>query len=71
MSETRKKMPCPNKGQHWHWKNTKHHKCNTKGMCWYNDGKQNIMVYECPEGFTKGRVNYKRKNESKIFSVLD
>lgn len=59
MSETRKKMPCPNKGQHWHWKTTKNHKCNNKGMCWYNDGKQNIMAYTCPEGFTKRRMKVK------------
>ena len=29
---------------------------NTKGMHWYNNGKINKVCYECPEGFTPGRL---------------
>lgn len=29
----------------------------TKGRKWYNDGTQCKMLYECPEGWTKGRLN--------------
>ena len=29
---------------------------NTKGKHWYNNGKINIMAYECPEGFTPGML---------------
>ena len=26
------------------------------GMHWYNNGKENRLTYECPEGFVKGRM---------------
>ena len=26
------------------------------GMHWYNNGKENRLTYECPEGFVKGRI---------------
>lgn len=26
------------------------------GMKWYNNGKENLVAYECPEGFVKGRI---------------
>lgn len=29
---------------------------NTKGKKWFNDGKNEILAYECPEGFIKGRI---------------
>lgn len=42
-------------------------KKHTQGMHWYNNGKENIVAYECPEGFVKGRlVTYKRSEESKL-----
>lgn len=28
----------------------------TKGMKWYNNGETQTMAYECPEGFTAGRL---------------
>ena len=28
----------------------------TKGMHWYNNGKINKVCYECPDGFTPGRL---------------
>ena len=31
----------------------------TKDMHWYNNGKINIMAYECPEGFVSGRMKRK------------
>ena len=47
MSEaTRKKMREAKKG------NT-----NVRGMRWFNNGKINKVCYECPEGFTLGRLN--------------
>lgn len=29
---------------------------NTKDKKWFNDGKSEILAYECPEGFIKGRI---------------
>ena len=29
---------------------------STKGMCWFNNGKINKVCYECPPGFTPGRL---------------
>ena len=29
---------------------------NTKGMHWYNNGKENKLCYECPDGFVPGRI---------------
>ena len=43
--ETRNKMSEANKG------NT-----NTKGKHWYNNGKINIMVKDCPDGFVPGML---------------
>ena len=43
--EAKKKIGAANKG------NT-----NIKGMHWYNNGKINKVCYECPEGFTPGRL---------------
>ena len=38
---------------------------NTKGKSWFNDGVKTGMFFECPEGWTKGRLNphwnHKRK----------
>lgn len=48
--ETRKKMSDAKKGKHIG--NT-----NTKGMHWYNNGKMNKLCYECPDGFTPGRLS--------------
>ena len=47
--ETKKKIGEANKG-------------NTaiKDRHWYNNGKINIMAYECPEGFTPGRIPWKK-----------
>lgn len=43
--ETKKKISEMRKG-----------KTPNKGMHWYNNGKINKLCYECPEGFTPGRV---------------
>jgi len=29
---------------------------NTKGKKWFNNGKKEILCFECPNGFTKGRI---------------
>ena len=47
--ETRRKMSESQKGKHIG--NTA-----SKGMHWYNNGKINKLCYECPEGFTPGRL---------------
>ena len=44
--ETKKKLSEAAKGKNF-W---------TKGMHWYNNGKINIMVKECPDGFVPGRL---------------
>lgn len=28
----------------------------SKGMHWYNNGTDNILAYDCPEGYIKGRL---------------
>ena len=64
--ETKKKMRDAHKGKK-HTEETKKKigkakKGNTatKDMHWYNNGKINIMTYECPEGFTPGRIPWKK-----------
>ena len=32
----------------------------TKDMHWYNNGKINIMAYECKDGFVPGRISWKK-----------
>ena len=34
----------------------KGHKAWNKGRKWYNNGIKNVMAFECPEGFVKGRT---------------
>ena len=50
--ETRKKMSEAHKG------NT-----NTKGMHWYNNGKENKYCYECPNGFVPGKLLIYKETE--------
>ena len=50
--ETKKKLSEMKKGNKYALGNT-----NTKGMRWFNNGKINKVCYECPEGFTPGRLN--------------
>ena len=47
--ETKKKIGEANKGN-----------AAIKDRHWYNNGKINIMAYECPEGFTPGRIPWKK-----------
>jgi len=28
----------------------------SKGMHWYNNGQDNVLAYECPNGYIKGRL---------------
>lgn len=34
----------------------KGHKAWSKGRKWYNNGIKNVMAFECPEGYVKGRI---------------
>ena len=67
--ETRKKISEGNKGKQAGEKHPnygKHHSEETrkkmgaalKGMRWFNNGKTNIRVKECPEGFVPGRLKW-------------
>lgn len=47
--ESKKKMSKAHKGKHIG--NTA-----SKGMHWYNNGKENKFCYECPDGFVPGRL---------------
>ena len=49
--ETKKKIGEANKGNTYAKGNK-----STKGMCWFNNGKINKVCYECPPGFTPGRL---------------
>ena len=49
--ETRNKIGTANKGNTYAKGNK-----STKGMCWFNNGKINKVCYECPPGFTPGRL---------------
>ena len=64
--ETKKKMSEKAKGR-LHTEETKKKiskakKGNTatKDMHWYNNGKINIMAYECQDGFVPGRISWKK-----------
>ena len=64
-ADTRKKASESHKGKH-HSSDTKRkigeaNKGNTatKDMHWYNNGKINIMAYECPPGFVSGMLKRK------------
>ena len=62
MSAAKKGKPSPNKGKHLSAETRKKiseaKKGNTatKGMRWFNNGKINKLCYECPDGFTPGRL---------------
>ena len=49
--ETRNKISTANKGNTYAKGNK-----STKGMYWFNNGKINKVCYECPPGFTPGRL---------------
>lgn len=38
----------------------KTHDAHSKGTKWYNNGKISVMAKECPEGFSTGRISWKR-----------
>jgi len=54
--ETRKKMSEALKGENH----------PSYGKHWFNNGIDEIKVKECPEGFTKGRLKYKRNANKKL-----
>ena len=51
--ESKKKMSEAQKGKHIG--NTA-----SKGMHWYNNGKENRFCFECPDGFVSGRIYNKK-----------
>jgi len=50
--EDKKRKSESNKGKHG----------QSKGSHWYNNGECEIMTFECPEGFTKGRLKNNSPN---------
>ena len=60
--ETRKKMSEAKKGKHVSeetrnkMSEAKKGNTNTKGMHWFNNGKENKLCYECPDGFVPGKL---------------
>ena len=54
----------PNKGIHLTEEQKKNLSRVRKGLKWFNNGEISIMRFECPEGFTPGRI-YQRKKEDK------
>lgn len=62
--ETRAKMSASQKGrihsEEARRKMSESQKGRPKGH-WYNDGVRSVQAFECPPGFVKGRLPYKRK----------
>ena len=56
MSEAHKSKTGPNKGKHFSEETKKKISLQRTGRHWYNDGKVNKFCYECPDGFTTGRL---------------
>jgi hypothetical protein len=55
--------PAPMTGKH-HSENAKRkigelNKLKMTGKHWYNNGKESVLDYECPEGFSPGRLKTK------------
>ena len=68
--ETRKKMS-ENSAKYWLGKQKpeeakKKLSASIKGLKYWNNGKISIRAKECPEGFTKGRLKYKRNANKKL-----
>lgn len=54
--ETRRKMSEKAKGRQFSEKAQRRLRETIKGSHWFNDGKTEILAFECPEGFVKGRL---------------
>ena len=54
--ETKKKMSEANKGKKFSEEHKNKISLQRTGRHWYNDGKINKCCYECPDGFTPGRL---------------
>ena len=63
MAELKKGEKNPNYGKHHTFearqKIAEANRINRTGRHWYNNGKENKFCYECPDGFTPGRLNTK------------
>lgn len=53
----------PNKGTHLTEEQKKNLSRVRKGLQWFNNGEISIMRFECPEGFTPGRIYQKNKED--------
>lgn len=56
-SELMKGRPSPLKGNHLSEETRKKMSEVRKGTHWFNNGKINIRCFECPEGFTQGKLH--------------
>ena len=55
--ETKKKIGEAHKGRKFSKEAKKKMSLQKTGRHWYNDGKINKLCYECPDGFTPGRLS--------------
>ena len=55
-AETKKKLSEIHKGMHHSEESKKKISEARKGKRWYNNGKINKVCYDCPDGFTPGRL---------------
>lgn len=56
--DSKQKMRYKKLGKKQHWKHD-----NAKNRHWYNNGVKQVMAYECPEGFTPGRLLVNKENK--------
>lgn len=56
IAEAKKGKPSGNKGKHFSEETRNKLSLQKTGRHWYNNGKINKLCYECPPGFTPGRI---------------
>ena len=54
--DTKNKISEAKKGKHFSEEHNRKISEARKGKHWYNNGKENSFCFECPEGFTPGRL---------------
>ena len=56
--DTKKKMSEVHKGN----RNFEKNRFNPKGRHWFNNGEVSVMAFECPNGFTPGRIGWAKSS---------